>query len=160
MKINLVCVGTRMPSWVEEAVSEYRKRLPRDFELLVTEIPLARRAKGMDSPKAVLQAMQKEGEDCLKALAPGDFLVALDVRGRSLSTEGMAAEIGKIRDQGFNLALLVGGPDGLAPACLEAARATWSLSALTFPHPLVRIILAEQLYRVWSLLAGHPYHRS
>jgi 23S rRNA (pseudouridine1915-N3)-methyltransferase len=72
----------------------------------------------------------------------------------------MGLEVGKLRDQGFNLALLVGGPDGLAPDCLAAARATWSLSALTFPHPIVRIILAEQLYRVWSLLAGHPYHRA
>lgn len=156
MKINLVCVGTRMPGWVEQGVAEYRKRLPRDFELLVTEIPLAQRSKTTN----LAQAIAREGEACLKAVAQGDFLVALDVKGKALTTGQMAASIGELRDSGRNLALLVGGPDGLAPACLAEARATWSLSALTFPHPVVRIIVAEQIYRVWSLLNRHPYHRA
>ncbi|HHX82645.1 MAG TPA: 23S rRNA (pseudouridine(1915)-N(3))-methyltransferase RlmH [Pseudomonadaceae bacterium] len=160
MKINLICVGTRMPSWVDEGVNEYRKRLPRDFDLQLTEIPMAQRGKSTDSPKGVLKAMEKEGEACLKAVAASDWLIALDVRGRQLGTESMAAEVAKVRDEGFNLALLVGGPDGLAPACLAAARSSWSLSALTFPHPVVRIVVVEQLYRVWSLLSGHPYHRA
>ncbi|MGA0806997.1 MAG: 23S rRNA (pseudouridine(1915)-N(3))-methyltransferase RlmH [Pseudohongiellaceae bacterium] len=155
MKITLIWACTRMPDWVEAGVAEYRKRLPREFELQLTEIPLGQRGKNADTGRA----MAREGEACLKAVGPGDFLIALDVKGRNLSTEQMALEVGKLRDQGFNLALLVGGPDGLAPECLKVARASWSLSALTFPHPIVRIILAEQLYRVWSLLAGHPYHR-
>lgn len=156
MKIKLICVGTRMPDWVEAGVAEYRKRLPRDFELQILEVPLGQRSKQGDAARA----MAREGEACLKAVSPGDYLIALDVKGRSHSTGELAREVGKLRDQGHNLTLLVGGPDGLAPDCLAAAKASWSLSALTFPHPIVRIILAEQLYRVWSLLAGHPYHRA
>lgn len=156
MKINLVCVGTRMPAWVEEGVAEYRKRLPRDFELTLTEVPLAARGKNTD----LKRALDKEGEACLKAASASDILIALDAGGRQLSTPALAEEIRRFRDTGRNLALLVGGPDGLAPQCRQAAGACWSLSALTFPHPLVRIIVAEQLYRAWTLLAGHPYHRA
>jgi len=87
-------------------------------------------------------------------------VVALDVLGKSLSTEAMAARVGDIRDNGRHLTLLVGGPDGLSPACLARADERWSLSALTLPHPLVRIVIAEQIYRVWSVLNGHPYHRA
>lgn len=155
MKIQLISVGTKMPDWVEAGVAEYRKRLPRDFELLITEVPLAPRGKGLDIGKA----MVKEGEACLRAIGKGDYVVALDVRGKALSTEQLAGQFQQLRDGGRNVSLLVGGPDGLAPACLETADARWSLSPLTFPHPIVRVILAEQLYRAWSILAGHPYHR-
>lgn len=156
MKIQLISVGSKVPDWVESGVAEYRKRLPRDFELSVTEIPLAARGKGAD----IARAMAKEGEACLRAVGKGDYVVALDVRGRQLGTEQMAEQLRQIRDGGRNLSLLVGGPDGLAPECLGAADARWSLSLLTFPHPIVRVILAEQLYRCWSILAGHPYHRA
>lgn len=156
MKTTLICVGSKMPEWVEAGVAEYRKRLPRDFELVIAEIALAPRGKTMDTSRAVA----KEGEACLKALGRDDYVVALDVKGLALTTEQLAARYGQLRDGGRNVALLVGGPDGLAPACLERADARWSLSALTFPHPLVRVILAEQLYRVWSILVGHPYHRA
>lgn len=155
MKIQLISVGTKMPDWVEAGVAEYRKRLPRDFELLITEIPLAARGKGADVGKA----MAKEGEACLRAVPRGDYVVALDVRGKSLGTEQLAERLRQLRDGGRNVSLLVGGPDGLAPGCLDAADARWSLSPLTFPHPIVRVILAEQLYRAWSILVGHPYHR-
>lgn len=160
MKINLVCVGTRMPAWVEAGVEDYRRRLPRDFELKVTEVPLAQRGKGLDTPGAVRRAREKEGEACLKVVRERDYLVALDVGGKVLDTESLAAEVARVRDASLDLCLLVGGPDGLAPACRAAARASWSLSALTLPHPLVRIVVAEQMYRVWSLLQGHPYHRA
>lgn len=156
MKITLVSVGTRMPGWVEAGFAEYRKRLPRDFELILVEVPLAPRGKGLDLGRA----MAREGDACLKAVGRDDFLIALDVTGRTLATGQLAAQLGQLRDEGRNVSLLVGGPDGLAPACLAQADTTWSLSALTFPHPLVRIILAEQLYRAWSVLAGHPYHRA
>jgi 23S rRNA (pseudouridine1915-N3)-methyltransferase len=156
MKIRLICVGTRMPAWVEAGVAEYRKRLPADFELLITEIPLAQRGKGTD----LTRALEKEGEACLKIIGTKDFIIAMDVQGIMQSTEQLAEGLGKLRDSGRNIAMLVGGPDGLAPACIEAADARWSLSSLTFPHPLVRIVLAEQIYRSWSILAGHPYHRS
>lgn len=156
MKITLVSVGTRMPDWVDAGVAEYRKRLPRDFELLLVEVPMATRGKSVD----LVRAIGKEGDACLAAAGRDDYLMALDVKGRMLSTEQLAARFGQLRDEGRNVSLLVGGPDGLAPACLARADASWSLSALTFPHPLVRIILAEQLYRAWSILAGHPYHRA
>ncbi len=156
MKIRLLCVGTRMPDWVEAGVEEYRKRLPRDFELQVQEVPLAQRGKSGDGAQARL----KEGEALLKLIGKGEHVVALDVLGKSFSTEALAEEVRSIRDGGRNLCLLVGGPDGLSEACLSRADGRWSLSALTFPHPIVRIILAEQLYRVWTLLQGHPYHRA
>jgi 23S rRNA (pseudouridine1915-N3)-methyltransferase len=145
-----------MPDWVESGVAEYRKRLSADFELLITEIPLAQRGKNTD----LARALEKEGEACLKIIGARDFIVAMDVQGIMQSTEQMAESLGRLRDSGKNIAMLVGGPDGLAPACLKAAHARWSLSNLTFPHPIVRIILAEQIYRAWSILAGHPYHRS
>lgn len=156
MKIQLISVGTKMPDWVEAGVAEYRKRLPRDFELGITEIPLAARGKGMDLGKAIA----REGEACLKAVGKGDYVVALDVRGQQLGTEQLAEQFRQLRDAGRNVSLLVGGPDGLAPDCLQRADARWSLSSLTFPHPIVRVILAEQLYRCWSILAKHPYHRA
>ena len=156
MKITLVSVGTRMPDWVEEGVAEYRKRLPKDFELRLVEVPLSQRSKTTN----LVQAIAKEGEACLRAVTPGDYLIALDVKGKILNTEQMARQFGELRDGGRSVSLLIGGPDGLAPAVLAKAEATWSLSALTFPHPVVRIIVAEQVYRVWSLLHNHPYHRA
>ncbi|NNE39121.1 MAG: 23S rRNA (pseudouridine(1915)-N(3))-methyltransferase RlmH [Gammaproteobacteria bacterium] len=156
MKINLVAIGTRMPGWVSSGVSEYQKRLPTNFELIVTEIPLARRSKANQD---VVRLCREEGKALLNAVSGDNFLVALDVKGKNLSTEEMAEKIGEIRDNGQNIALLVGGPDGLSRECLDAANAIWSLSALTLPHTIVRIVVAEQIYRVWSVLAGHPYHR-
>ncbi|MEY4641233.1 MAG: rRNA (pseudouridine1915-N3)-methyltransferase [Pseudomonadota bacterium] len=144
-----------MPDWVDAGVAEYRKRLPREFELLVTEVPLAARGKGADVGKARV----KESEACLRAVAKGDYLVALDVPGKALSTEQLAEQLRMLRDGARNISLLVGGPDGLSPECLATVDARWSLSQLTFPHPIVRIILAEQIYRAWSILANHPYHR-
>lgn len=145
-----------MPDWVESGVAEYRKRLPPDFELVITEVPLAQRGKNSD----LARALAKEGEASLKAINDKDFIVAMDVKGAVQTTQQLAESLGKIRDSGRNIAMLVGGPDGLAPECLNAANVRWSLSSLTFPHPIVRIILAEQIYRAWSILAGHPYHRS
>ncbi|HLT62938.1 MAG TPA: 23S rRNA (pseudouridine(1915)-N(3))-methyltransferase RlmH, partial [Pseudohongiella sp.] len=149
-------VGTRMPGWVEEGMQEYARRLPADFSFHCIEVPLGKRGKNMD-PR---QAMEQEGEALLARLTSRDHVVALDVLGKSLSTEAMAARVGSIRDNGRNLSLLVGGPDGLSQACLNRADERWSLSALTLPHPLVRIVIAEQMYRVWSVLNGHPYHRA
>lgn len=156
VKINLISVGTRMPDWVQQGMLEYSKRLPADFSFQCIEVPLGQRSKNTD-PR---QAMEREGEALLARLTPRDHVVALDVLGKSLSTEAMAARVGDIRDNGRHLSLLVGGPDGLSPACLAHADERWSLSALTLPHPLVRIVIAEQIYRVWSVLNGHPYHRA
>lgn len=145
-----------MPAWVETGIAEYTKRLPREFTLSVTEIPLGHRGKSSDPAKAMI----KEGEMMLQQINRNDHVVALDVKGKVLSTEGMAKRIQSIGDEGRQIALLVGGPDGLSADCLNEANETWSLSALTLPHPIVRVVVAEQIYRVWSFLNNHPYHRA
>ena len=155
MRIRLISVGQRMPQWVNDGVQEYRRRFPPEMPLDLVEIPLGRRGKNAD----IKRAMAREGEQMLAAVQPGDHVIALDVKGREFSTEQLAGKLEDWRMSGSDLALLVGGPDGLAPDCLEAARQRWSLSPLTLPHPLVRIIVAEQLYRAWTITANHPYHR-
>jgi 23S rRNA (pseudouridine1915-N3)-methyltransferase len=156
MRVSLIAVGTRMPAWVEAGVSEYRKRLPPELQLDIREIALAKRGKNAD----IARAMQQEGAAMLAAIAPRDVVIALDVQGKLLSTEQLAARIAQWQLSGDNFSLLVGGPDGLAPDCLSRATERWSLSALTLPHPLVRVLIAEQLYRAWSINNNHPYHRA
>lgn len=155
MRIKLIAVGSKMPAWVTTGYQEYAKRLPRDCSLELIEVPLGHRGKGADLARAI----QKEGDATLAAIAPGDQVVAMEVEGKPLSTEGLAAELEKWQMSGSNISILVGGPDGLDPRCVAAAGLKWSLSPLTLPHPLVRVILAEQLYRAWSILQGHPYHK-
>jgi 23S rRNA (pseudouridine1915-N3)-methyltransferase len=155
MRLTVVCVGGRMPAWVDAGVAEYSKRLPRELKLSWREIPLARR--GRDSkPEALRQA---EGEQILKAIPDGDRVIALDVAGKPWTTPELAAQLSGWQMSGDNYSLLIGGPDGLSEACLARAERRWSLSALTLPHPLVRILLAEQLYRAWTITVNHPYHR-
>lgn len=156
VKINLISVGTKMPTWVEQGVQEYSKRLPAEFSFNCIEVPLGRRGKS----SSIEQAMRQEEEALLARIGSRDYVVALDVLGKVLSTEAMAARVSQIRDDGLHLSLLVGGPDGLTRSCLQRADERWSLSALTLPHPLVRTVMAEQIYRIWSLLSGHPYHRA
>ncbi len=155
MRIRLLAVGTKMPAWVEEGVDTYRKRLPRDFSLEIEEISLGQRGKNADITKARAQEAQRIRD----RLRGDEYLVALEVKGKPWSTEQLASEADAWRMQGRDIALLVGGPDGLEPSLSAMADKTWSLSPLTLPHPLVRIMLAEQLYRAWTLLVGHPYHR-
>lgn len=155
MRVRLLAVGTRMPDWVNRGVEEYRKRLPRDFALEVEEIAPGQRGKNAD----VARAMAAEAERIRARLRGGEHLVALEVGGKPWSTEQLAREADAWRLEGRDVALLVGGPDGLEPSLSASADQRWSLSPLTLPHPLVRILLAEQLYRAWTLLVGHPYHR-
>ncbi|WP_434111972.1 23S rRNA (pseudouridine(1915)-N(3))-methyltransferase RlmH [Methylocaldum sp. GT1TLB] len=155
MRIHLVAVGNRMPDWVTEAYSEYAKRLPRECELVLKEIAPAKRGKNAD----IVRLTEDEGERMLAALPRDVHVVALDVAGKEWSTPDLAAALAHWLESGRDVALLVGGPDGLSPACLERANQRWSLSKLTFPHPVVRIIVAEQIYRAWSILQHHPYHR-
>ncbi len=156
MRLSVICVGGKMPAWVNAGVDEYGKRLPRELRLVWQEIPLARR--GRDSqPEALRQA---EGEQILKAIPAGDRVIALDVRGKHWCTEDLAQQLSDWQMSGDNYSLLIGGPDGLSRDCLARAERRWSLSALTLPHPLVRIVLAEQLYRAWTITVNHPYHRA
>ena len=161
MRIRLLSVGTRMPGWVDEGFAEYAKRLPAECALELREIEPGRRGRGRgkDSAADLDRIRHDEGDRLLKAVPDGALAVALDVRGRPWSTEQLAAHLTGWLGSGRGVALLVGGPDGLSDACLARAEQRWSLSPLTFPHPLVRVILAEQLYRAWSINKGHPYHR-
>lgn len=156
MKIRLLAVGQKMPAWVTAGYNEYAARMPPECRLELIELPLAPRAKSQPLERAV----QQEGERMLGALAGGEHLIALDVRGKAWSTEQLAAELAGWLQGGRDMALVIGGPDGLADAVLERAERRWSLSPLTLPHPLVRIVVAEQLYRATSILKNHPYHRA
>ena len=155
MKLRLLAAGTRMPDWVKAGFAEYASRMPRECRLELQEIALGRRG-GKGGPRAVAE----EGERMLKSIRPEDRTVALDVRGRTVDTEGLARRLADWLQDGRDVVFAVGGPDGLAPAVLERAEWRWSLSPLTLPHGLVRIVLAEQLYRATTVLAGHPYHRA
>ena len=156
MKIYLVTIGNRMPGWVEEGTHEYQKRLPGNFELIVKALPLAKRTKSSSDIKKICES---EGKSLLKAVSPDHHLIALDVTGKVHSTKSMAERFRSVMESGRNISMIVGGPDGLSSECLEAANEIWSLSALTLPHTVVRIVVAEQVYRAWSVLNGHPYHR-
>lgn len=145
-----------MPRWVQEGYQEYAKRLPSECGLNLVEIPPGHRGKSAD----VKRTVRDEGERMLKAIPKGCRVIALDVQGKAWDTEQLSAQMGDWMAAGPDIALLVGGPEGLAEACLRQAGTRWSLSPLTLPHPLVRVVVAEQLYRAWSLLRNHPYHRA
>lgn len=155
MRLTVITTGGKMPGWVSEGVAEYGKRLPRELRLVWRELPLAHR--GRDSKPEQLCA--REGQQMIKAVPTGDRVIALDVQGDNWSTPQLARELDGWQMSGANVSLLIGGPDGLSPECLALAERRWSLSALTLPHPLVRILLAEQLYRAWTITVNHPYHR-
>ena len=156
MNIYLISVGNRMPRWVVEGYEEYAKRLPSECALKLIEIAPGHRGKNADTERT----LRDEGERMLKAVPKGCRIVALDVLGKAWSTEQLSARLEQWMADGPDLALLVGGPEGLSRGCLDAAGQRWSLSPLTMPHPLVRVVVAEQLYRAWSLMRNHPYHRA
>ncbi|TBW56214.1 23S rRNA (pseudouridine(1915)-N(3))-methyltransferase RlmH [Marinobacter halodurans] len=156
MRLKLVCVGQKMPGWVEDGYQEYARRFPPDLLLELAETPLAQRGKNPDIPRLI----QKEGEAQLAAVGRSDRVIALEVGGRAWSTEKLASQLEAWQMDGRDVSFLVGGPDGLSAACRDRADQLWSLSPLTLPHPLVRILVAEQLYRAWSITRNHPYHRA
>jgi 23S rRNA (pseudouridine1915-N3)-methyltransferase len=155
MRVRLIALGTKMPAWVESGYTDYAKRLPRDWAVELVELPLAARGKSTSAATA----MEKEADAMLAAIGKGDRVVALEVTGRAWSTEQLAEQLSDWRMSGLNYSLLIGGPDGLAPRCRAAADLKWSLSPLTLPHPLVRVVVIEQLYRAYSILNNHPYHK-
>lgn len=144
-----------MPSWVDEGCQEYARRLPPELSLEWCEIPLGKRSRN----QPVTRAIAEESERLLKTIGRDDQVVALDVKGRSLTTEALANQLSQWQQAARPLTILIGGPDGLSDECLARADMRWSLSALTLPHPLVRVVLAEQFYRAWTVLSGHPYHK-
>ena len=144
-----------MDEWVEQGFKEFQKRLPAECKLRLTEIPAGKRGKNAD----IARITREEGERMLAVIPQDTHVIALDVKGRQWSTEELSEQLSTWLQSGRDTCLLVGGPEGLAPDCLERSQQRWSLSALTLPHPMVRIVVAEQIYRAWSILKGHPYHR-
>lgn len=156
MKCRLIAAGTRLPDWINAGFREYQQRLRKPLTLELHEIPVALRRPG-ENPRP---AIDREGEAMLAAIGRQDYVVALEVDAAAMSTALLGEWFARRLQEGRPLALLIGGPDGLAPGCLARADHRWSLSPLTLPHGLVRVIVAEQIYRAMSLLAGHPYHRA
>lgn len=155
MKIRILTITHKFPQWVQEGYQEYTKRLPLSCALELIEIPAEKRNKNAD----IQRITQREGEKMLALIKPSHHIIALDVKGKYWSTEELAEHLNAWQQDGKNIDLLIGGPDGLSPSCLKQAKEKWSLSPLTFPHILVPLILAEQIYRAWTILNHHPYHR-
>ncbi len=155
MKILIVAVGTRVPRWVDEGCRDYTRRLRGGWSLELVEVPSAPRRARSPTPRMV----EEEGDRLLAALPARATVVALDEKGVALTSAGLAKRLAGWRGDGAPLALMIGGPDGLSPRCLARATLRWSLSPLTMPHALVRVVVAEQIYRAWSILHRHPYHR-
>ena len=155
MNIQLIAVGTKMPKWVELGFNEYQRRFPRDFSFSLIEIPAGKRGKNADIPRI----LEQEGKKMLSHVPSNHRVVTLEVTGKPWDTHELAKQVTHWQLDGRDVSLLVGGPEGLAPECIARSEQKWSLSALTLPHPLVRIVIAESLYRAWSVNNNHPYHR-
>ncbi|MGH8501307.1 MAG: 23S rRNA (pseudouridine(1915)-N(3))-methyltransferase RlmH [Gammaproteobacteria bacterium] len=154
MRLRLLAVGTRVPDWVSAGFQDYARRLPPQWGFSLKEIPASKRR-----PPDPARCKADEGARLLAALTTPARVIALDERGRAWRTEDLALRLEAWLQSGQDVAFMIGGPDGLAPVCLERADERWSLSALTLPHALVRVIVAEQLYRASTMLRNHPYHR-
>ncbi|MBS0578374.1 MAG: 23S rRNA (pseudouridine(1915)-N(3))-methyltransferase RlmH [Proteobacteria bacterium] len=155
MRVRVIAVGTRMPAWVRSACEDYLRRLGAHLNVALLEIEPGTRSAGGSPARAIAT----ESKRLLEALRPGEHVVALDERGTQYSTRELAGWLGARKQAGEDLALLIGGPDGLGPEVLARGHGRWSLSRLTLPHALVRVVLLEQLYRAQSILNNHPYHR-
>ena len=155
MKLLVIAVGQRMPDWAQTAWADYAKRFPPELRLELKAIKTEPRSGG----KTTEQIMAAERQRIEAAIPAGTHVVALDERGSALTTAALAAKLSQWQGQGGDVALLIGGPDGLHPALRQGAHERIRLSDLTLPHAMVRVLLVEQLYRAWSINAGHPYHR-
>ena len=151
----MIAVGTKMPSWISTGFSEYQKRMPPDVRLEIHEIMPERRRQG-----DIAKITEKEGEAILAALPKRAYVIALDEHGKQFDSIELSKKFASWKGSGQDVALLIGGPDGLSAKCKERANELWSLSRLTLPHPLVRVVLAETIYRAYSIDAGLPYHRA
>lgn len=155
MKLQIVAVGQRQPAWADAAVEDYLARFPADFAVTLKEV---RPEPRTGTP--VERLLAAEAERLRAAVPPGHLIVALDERGKDWSSLQLADALRGWRDDAEHVSFLIGGPDGLAPEIKRSARLMLRLSSMTLPHALARVLLAEQLYRAWSMLANHPYHRA
>jgi len=155
MQIHIIAVGQRMPSWVQQGVDEYLKRMPPHCRVQVREVASIHRGKNAD----IGRILKAEGEALLKAVPKDCRVIALDRAGKQFDTPTLAAYLSEWMAGGRDVALLIGGPEGLSKEVLQQCDATWSLSKFTYAHPLVRIVLSEQLYRAWAITENHPYHK-
>ena len=155
MHIRLLAVGDRQPPWVDTAFAEYTVRLPRQWQFRLETIATADRRKAASPERARIT----EADKLLGKLKPAEQVILLDEKGRQLTSRELSARVDDWQTAGADLAFIIGGPDGVSDDVMQRAKFTWSLSSLTLPHGLARILFAEQLYRAWSLTTGHPYHR-
>ena len=155
MKITVVAVGHRMPGWVDTAFTDYAKRLPRNFGFGLIEV----RPESRTSGKSVPQLLAAEAARIAAAIPAAATRVICDEHGDDLTTARLSEKLRQWQDSATDIALVIGGPDGLAPSIKQSARMSMRLSSMTLPHGLARVLLAEQVYRAWSILQNHPYHR-
>lgn len=155
MMLYLIAVGSKCTQWAETGFQDYQKRLPTECKLNLITIPLSKRSKNSEISKHIVE----EEKRMLAAIPKRSRIIALDVQGQMLNTQQLAKTLQQWQLDRQDVSLLIGGPDGLGETCINKAERIWSLSTLTLPHALVRIVVAEQLYRAWSLLNNHPYHR-
>lgn len=156
MHIRLLAVGDRQPAWVNEAFRDYSGRFPPQWKFRLDVIATARRGKSGDAQRAI----EAEGEALLAKVQPEDQVVLLDEKGKQPTSVELARKLSAWQTDGRDVCFIIGGPDGVSDSCRKRAGFVWSLSKLTLPHGLARITFAEALYRAWSLLSGHPYHRA
>jgi 23S rRNA (pseudouridine1915-N3)-methyltransferase len=160
MFLTILSVCQKQPLWAQEACEDYRKRFKRPFSLDFIEVGLAKRSPGASSAQFKAQWLEQEANLLKAHFGPQDLVVALDVAGKELSSEAFANTLGTWQGHAPKVYFLIGGPDGLEPGCLARAQLRLSLSKMTLPHSLAKVFLVEQLYRAWSLLNNHPYHRA
>lgn len=156
MKIIVAAIGQRMPDWVNKGWHEYAKRMPRECPLILKELKQEARTSGKTSE----QMMQLEAQRLLSAVTPNSVTIALDEHGTDISTLDLSKDLTRYRDTGHNIVFFIGGPDGLDNNLKQEAHKKYRLSSMTMAHPLVRVVLAEQIYRAWSIMNNHPYHRA
>lgn len=156
MQLEIVAVGKKMPGWVDEAFADYQRRFPRNLQVKLKALEASRRTATVNQQRG----RQVESDLLIGAVAPGSRIVCLDEGGKSWSTAQVSNQLADWMQDGRSVSLLIGGADGMTEQCLQQADQRWSLSPLTLPHPMVRVILIEQLYRGWSMLQNMPYHRA
>lgn len=155
LKITVITLGNKMPDWVIQGSNDYAKRFNDGIQLKIIEIPLIRRSKSSD----LSRILEKESSLIKDALPHGARLIALDIEGKTFSSEQLAVKIMQLQQIASHFCFLIGGPEGLSNELIKLCDERWSLSKLTLPHPLVRIMLLETLYRAWSIINNHPYHK-